>query len=251
MPSIDVRFGSYVFNSLDVDTLEIDNESRVNSVVIPRRHGFKSDDAYAAGMRIRIGGTIYNDDAQDSRSTLNSIKNALNGGKQNLRIWSDRDVECQKSYFTSRIVDGDMRVIEWECELISDEMAFKSVSETTATKTISASPQTDTFDMNGNVDTPVVIRITAGASNIATGLRIDNVSTSKYFTINQQIDAGDWVEVDTENETVVDQDGNNVIASFAQDFFKLAAGTNSIKWTGTATGSPTIKLTYQDRYDGV
>jgi len=252
MPTLDVRFGSYVFGN-EIDTLEIENESRVNQAAVPRRNGLLSDEAYAGGLRIRIGGLIggVGEDADDVRSTLNSLKNAFNQGKQLLRIWNDREVEAQKSYFMARIGEGgDMTTIEWEAELVADEPVFRSVNETEQEETITSSPETNTFANNGNADAPVVIRITAGSSTIASGLRIDNETTGEYFTINEEIAIDDWIEIDTDLLTVVDQDGTNKISVFAQDFFKLAAGDNSVKWTGTATGSPKIKITYRDRYDG-
>lgn len=249
MPSLDARFGTYIFGD-ELEIFEIESPSRLNPVPIPRRHGFLSDEAYSEGLRIRLGGLLIYDTDTETRDALNTLKNAFNSGKQLLRLYNDREILAQKSFFTYRYQEGNAKAIEWDAELISDEHVFRDVSETASEKTISATPQTDTFANGGNAETPVVIRITAGASNITSGLRIDNLTTGEYFTFNQQIDAGDWIEIDTDRLTVVDQDGANQIANFAQDFFKLAAGTNSIKWTGTATGSPKIKLTYKPRYDG-
>lgn len=251
MPSIDIRFGAYQFESnTDVTMFEVENESRVLEQAIPRRHGWRADEAYISGMRIRIGGTIIGTDAAEARATLNAMKNAFNSGKQLLRIWSDREVLCQKSYFLSRVPKSIAWEIEWEAELFAEDYAFRSVSITEQEETIASSPETNSFTNNGNVPSTAIIRITAGSSNIAAGLRIDNETTGEYFTYNAQIDAGDWIEIDTDLHTVVDQDGNNVFQYFAQTFFKLDPGANSIKWTGTATGSPKLKLSYYDKYDG-
>lgn len=250
MATLDATFGTYSFGD-ELETLEIENSARINPIPVPRREGFLADRAYNEGMRIRIGGLLIYDTADNTRSALNNLKNALNGGKQLFRLYNDREVLCQKSFFTYRYQEGNLKAIEWEAELISEESGFKDVSETQTTKTITASPQTDTFDNGGNVDTPVVIRITAGSNDIASGLRIDNLTTGEYFTINEAITAGDYIDIDTDLLTVVNNSGTNKIGVFAQDFFKLAAGTNSIKWTGTATGSPTIRLTYKPRYDGI
>jgi phage-related protein len=97
------------------------------------------------------------------------------------------------------------------------------------------------------------MRIMATTDNIATALRIDNLTNGKYFIYNAVITAGKWIEIDTDLLTVVDDTGANKLSSFSGDFFKLEAGDNSIKWTGTASGAvkPSYSMTYRGKYDGV
>jgi phage-related protein len=102
---------------------------------------------------------------------------------------------------------------------------------------------------NVNLETCPVIRISAVGGDITRGLRIENITTGKYFIIGAQIDSGKYIEIDTDLLTVVDQDGTNQIANFNGDFLKLAAGTNSIKWTGS-TGAHTLAMTFRGKYDG-
>ena len=247
--AIDIKLGSYVFGN-EISDFEVEEDSRVDQVAVPRRDGFLSDEAYRSGMKIRLSGLICEDTDTEARAAINNLRNAFGKGKKNLTLYNDRQAEVQRSYFSYRYVDGDMRRIEWEGELVSDDFGFVSTSPTEQEETINANPETNIFTNNGNLETSAIIRITAGGANIATGLRIDNLTNAKFFTINQQIDAGDWVEIDTDLLTVVDQSGANVLAAFQGDFFKLEPGDNSIKWTGTATSSPLLKFTYRDKYDG-
>lgn len=247
--SLDIKIGSYSLGDY-IDTFEITQDSRVEQVAIPRRHGLLSDEGYKTGMTLKIGGLIYNSDYTVTRTILTSIKGALSLGKIVFTVFSDRQVTVQKSYFSSSYEDQDLRRIRWEAELLADDFGFVAVDPTISEKTISASPQTDTFTNDGNLDADSIIRITAGASDIASGLRIDNLTNAKFFTYNAVISAGNWIEIDTDLLTVVDQLGVNQLANFQGDFFKLAGGSNSVKWTGTATGSPKLKMTYRSKYDG-
>ena len=248
--SLSIYLGTYPFAN-NVETFEVTQEARVEQVPIPRRHGFLSDEGYRAGLGIRIGGLIYNDEYLDTRTALNLLKNAFSLGKQYLTIYDDRRLLVQKNYFSSSIEDQDLRRVRWEAELVSDADGFEAVTQTVTTKTISASPQTDTFATVGNLPSDSVIKITAGGSNIASGLRIDNLTSGKYFTYNAVITAGNYIEIDTDLLTVVNQAGTNVVENFTGDFFKLEAGSNSVKWTGTATGSPTLRMTFRDKFDGI
>lgn len=249
--SLSIVLGSYAFGN-NVDTFEIQQDSRVEQVPIPRRDGFISDVGYKTGMTIRLGGEIFEVDGDTARSTLNSLKNAFNGGKVILTIYADRQITVQKNSFTASYPLQDLRQIRWDAELLADDYGFVAVNPTATENSQSASPQTNTHTNNGNLDTPAVIRITAGTDTIASGVRIDNLTTGKFFTYNASITTGNWIEIDTDLLTVVDQAGVNKMANFAGDFFTLAGGSNSIKYTGTVSGAtkPKLKLTYRDKYDG-
>ncbi|OQA56547.1 MAG: Phage tail protein [Candidatus Omnitrophica bacterium ADurb.Bin277] len=271
--SFEIKLGSYSFGNY-VDTFEIQQDSRVEQVAIPRRHGYMSDVAYRGGMSIRIGGLIYCDDYNDTRTAFNLLKNAFNIGKANLTVFSDRQIEVQKASFTSSYEDQDLRRIRWDAELVSDAYGFEDVDQTEDENIILASPQTDVVVNPGNLETRPVIRITAGADEIASGLRVDNLTSGKYFIFNQAIPAGTYIEIDTENLTVVNNTGTNKINYFSGDFFELEAGNNSIQFTGTLAqgtlgleagdtillengdnlaleGTTKMKFTFRGKYDGV
>lgn len=270
--SFQVQLGSYAFGNY-VDTFEVTQESRVEPVAIPRRHGYLADVGYKSGMTIRIGGLIYNDDYNDTRTAINLLKGAFNQGKTNLMIFSDRQVQVQRTYFSMSYEDQDLRRIRWEAELVSEDYGFSAVDASVETFTITGagdlllesgdsmlletgdtvlleSANNNAVLSSGNLETDSVIRITAGSTSIASGLRVNNLTTGKFFTFNQAISAGNWIEIDTNLLTVVDQAGANKLSFFTGDFFKLTSGNNLISWNGTTTGSPQIKFTFNDKYDG-
>ena len=248
--SLSIYLGSYALGN-SIDTFEVTQESRIDQVAIPRRHGYLSDTGYRAGLAIKIGGMIYNDAAADTRTELNNIKNAMSLGKFYLTIYDDRRIYVQKTYFSSSYEDQDLRRIRWEAELSADADGFEAVTQTVTTKTISATPQTDAFPTVGNLPSDSIIKISAGSVQIASGLRIDNLTSGKYFIFNRAIPVTTgYIEIDTDLLTVTDEGGVSRISSFSGDFFKLEVGANSIKWTGTATGSPTLRATFRDKYDG-
>ena len=250
--SLDIKLGSYQFGNY-VDTFEISQDSRVEQTDIPRRHGSMSDVGYRSGISIRIGGLIYCDSYLDTRTAFNLLKNAFQLGKAVLTVFSDRQILVQKTSFQSSYEEQDLRRIRWDAELMSDDFGFIDVDPTVTTISASASPQTDIHAQAGNLDTNHIIRITANTDAIAGGLRIDNLTTGKYFIYNAAIAAGHWVAIDTDLLTVVNDAGANMLANFSGDFFTLAPGNNSIKWTGTVSGAvkPTYRLTYSGKYDGI
>lgn len=249
--ALDIKIGSYALGNY-IDTFSISQESRLNQISIPRRDGFLSDDPYKTGISISMGGLIYNDSSDDSRTALNSLKGALSASSFVITVYSDRQITCKKIYFTASYEESDLRRIRWEAEVSSDDYGFVAVNQTETENSQTASPQTNTHTNNGNLDTYPVVRITAGTDTIASGVRVDNLTNDKFFTYNATITTGNWIEIDTENLTVVDQDGTNKVANFQGDFFRLSAGDNSIKYTGTVSGAtkPKLKLTYRDKYDG-
>lgn len=271
--SFQVKLGSYEFGDY-VDTLEISQDSRVEQIAIPRKHGYVSDIAYRGGISIRIGGLIYNDNYNDTRTAFNLLKNAFQLGKAMLTVYSDRRLEVQKASFSSSFEDQDLRRIRWDAELVSDDYGFEDVDETEDENLVTTTPQTDIVVNSGNLETSPIIRIMAGADTIASGLRVDNLTTGKYFIYNEAIQAGTYLEIDTKNFTALNNSGINKINYFSGDFFALAAGNNYIKWTGSSTdgtigleagdtillesgdgmaaeGTQKIKFTYRGKYDGV
>jgi hypothetical protein len=271
--SFEIKLGSYSFGNY-VDTFEISQDSRVEQVAIPRRHGYMSDVGYKGGMSIRVGGLIYCDSYLDTRTAFNLLKNAFQLGKAVLTVFSDRQIEVQKTSFQSSFEDQDLRRIRWDAELVADDYGFEAIDQSVDEFTITEagdlklesddslllesgdtalleSANSNTVVCAGNLDADAVIRITAGTSDIATGLRVNNITTGKFFIINQAITAGNWIEIDTDLLTVVDQAGANKLSSFSGDFFKLASGNNIISWNGTTVGSPKIKFTFNDKYDGI
>ncbi len=250
--SLDIKLGSYSFGDY-VDTFEISQDSRVEQIEIPRRHGLMSDVGYRSGISIRIGGLIYCDSYLDTRTAFNLLKNAFQLGKAVLTVFSDRQIVVQKTSFQSSYEEQDLRRIRWDAELVADDFGFVDVDPTVASVSASASPQTNVVATSGNLETNHIMRITANTDNIATGLRIDNLTTGKYFIYNAAITAGHWIQIDTDLLTVVDDTGANKLTNFSGDFFTLAAGNNSIRWTGTVSGAvkPAYTITYRGKYDGI
>ncbi len=271
--SFQVKLGAYEFGDF-VDTFEIQQDSRVEQVAIPRRHGYMSDIGYRGGMSIRIGGLIYADDYNVARTSFNLLKNAFQLGKSMLTVFSDRQVLVQKTSFQCSYEDQDLRRFRWEAQLVADDYGFSDVGPTEDENSIAASPQTDVVTNPGNLETKPVIRITAGTNAIASGLRVDNLTSGKFFIYNAAISAGTYIEIDTDASTVVDGSGTNKLSSFSGDFFSLEPGANSIKWTGSvsegtvgleagdtilledgeqmaAEGLNKIKFTYYGKYDGI
>jgi len=186
--SLNIKFGTYEFGN-NIDSFEIDDESRLNIVAIPRRHGYLSDEAYRGGLTIVLSGIIMESTDTLARTALNTLKNAFNLGKQNLYLYDDRYIECQKQSFSYSYDQADLRHIRWSCTLVSDSSAFSSITLTTSERIIEEDRQGETFVNNGNVETYPIIRITAGSTEIASGIRIENLTTGKVFYFNNAIGA--------------------------------------------------------------
>jgi len=246
--AFEVSVDSYLLGHF-IDTFEVEQEARLEPVAVPRREGYLSDEAYSTGMRIIMGGLIYNDDPDDTRSDLNILKNAFSKGRKLITLYDDRQISAQKEFFRLSYEEQDLRRVRWEASMISDDFGFVAVNPTVTTATVTTSPSTSTSTNAGNLEADLVIRLTPGSVNIASGVRVDNISSSKFFTYNAVITTGTYIEVDTANLTVVDNSGVNKLENFQGDFFGLVSGANQIKYTGT-TSSAVLNLTYRSKYDG-
>lgn len=95
---------------------------------------------------------------------------------------------------------------------------------------------------DGTISAHTVVRLygedTAGVVNPT----IKNITTGKLFKLNLTLaDATKWVEIDSANGTVVDQDGVDRSSSIdpASEFILIAVGSNSVIYTGdNSVGTP-------------
>lgn len=74
---------------------------------------------------------------------------------------------------------------------------------------------------------------------------LNNVSMSLDMTIA----SGDWIEIDTYNQTIIDQDGNNQLDKLLDDFLRLMVGVNNFQLLSDDAGDDGyIEVTWQYHY---
>lgn len=106
-----------------------------------------------------------------------------------------------------------------------------------------------TITNNGTVKTYPTIRLHGSLTNPT----IKNVTTDDTFQYDATIANGDYIDVDMQNMTVIDQNGNDKLSSVdadLRDFWGLDAGANTIQFTHESTynGNARAVVTHYDAY---
>lgn len=78
---------------------------------------------------------------------------------------------------------------------------------------------------------------------------LTDVLNSVSMSLDMTIASGDWIEIDTYNRTIVDQDGNNQLDKLLDDFLRLMVGVNNFQLLSDDAGDDGyIEVTWQYHY---
>lgn len=83
----------------------------------------------------------------------------------------------------------------------------------------------------GSTDAHSIIRLKGESAGPVTNPRVYNLNTGKYFKVNIILNGtNEWIEIDSKNGTVVDQDGSDVsgLVTADSEFILLRQGSNDI-----------------------
>lgn len=105
-----------------------------------------------------------------------------------------------------------------------------------------------TIENAGNELTEPVFRL----KGPFTAVTVRNLSTSEEFTVTETIIAGEYIDVDVVNRTIIEDDGTSRYSSFDGEFVNLIPGDNILEWETTGGGGGTSLLTtWRDAYVGI
>ena len=169
-------------------------------------------------------------------------------GKQDFKFYKDtaRYINVKNMRLSShRFIVGDAKAGAEVTLFCNDPFFYKDSLTTETAWAVTASPDTNSYFNEGNIDVGPGIEITANA-DLGSGIELKNQSDGDVlFTYEDTaFTAAKVLTVDCLNGTV-DLDGTNTLRFFSGQFLRLLAGMNTFEYTG---GDCSIVFTHRDRW---
>ena len=244
------------FNSTNIGTsynialsqIGIKEMKSVKLTPIPKTDGSIAEEARRSGLSIDMQGSITGADYDALRTNIDTFKSVLQTGIQKFTIDDDRYINAQLkdfsySYKTLRTFANwsasfSAHYPYWQAELASSDIRTP------------VSGGTYVISNPGNAPSRAKILVTSGKITINNDIKIENVTNGQSLQYNGiLLGTGKILEIDNRYDTDDFQVLNNAvddIVNFEGDFLEIAAGTNYIKYTGSASGTvPEVAIYYR------
>ena len=223
----------------------------------PGFHGIKTPRAFWREriMRLIIGcRSSTSADYETRRRALQAAFDLPRDGLTWLKFITQGGLELQtqvqlNAQIQAPLNRGEVTIGNFRIELIAEDPTFYSQTETAQDITFASgsgvvnnggnAPVYPTIRIHGSVTDPVITNSTLSRTVSFTGLTIP---------------AGEYLDIDMLNETVIDQSSVNKYEYInSDDFWWLAEGNNTITISGTVGGSGyrKITVTYRNGYIGI
>lgn len=246
MATISLTFGTLALDSTNNITISRISEKAskpVQAVNIPVTDGAIAETAKIGPKTITIEGDIAGTSYDNLRTNLDTLHSGLLNGIQQLSKDNERYIMCQLKDF-SYVYDHMTRRATWSAQFIAHFPFWLAETATTDADT-PTSGVGYTVTNAGNAPARCKIAILT-ASSTADACKIENSTTGEIFQYRGTIAAADTLEVDNRYDTddfEVLNDGVDDHDNYEGDFITLAAGNNTIIYTGTA--GPTVTFTHR------
>ncbi len=244
--TISLTFGTLVLdttNNITISRISEKSTKPVQSTNIPVTDGAIAETAKIGPKTITIEGDIAGTSYDNLRTNLDALHAGLMNGLQKLTKDNERYINCQLKDF-SYVYDHLTRRATWSASFVAH---FPFWLAETATTDSRAPTSTVGYAVtnSGNAPTRLKVEITADGA-IADACKFENTTTVKTFQFRGTIATTKKLEVDNRYDTddfQVLNDGVDSHTNFEGDFLTLNAGSNTVKYTGTA--GPTVLLTWR------
>jgi len=162
--------------------------------------------------------------------------------------WRKATVEMVSALQFERKTDADLHRM-FSVDLYFPDPFFYSETQKVETTTATTAEFTWTHNHPGSAVTKkMIIELTGAFENP----KIKNKTTGAWLQINQAIDNGSTIIIDTDNFTVLDELGNNLIHTITHGgdpmWLTAAPGDNEMLLTSDTTPSGTITIKYYPNY---
>lgn len=240
-----MKLGTYTFPTY-FSLVEIQNSARVPTEEAPRRPGVVVGEQTAAEKIIRIEGNLSH--ATDIRTTLDSLKAALMGGRQKFYSHADRFIYATAQNLPDAYDPGlFLHLANIEIELLCDDPFWQAETlspDTWNTSTLATPVGGGSKGMavGGNAPAWPIFELTvAGSGTLDMELSLGSLS----FTLGGAVTAGQIIVVDCFEQTVtLKVGGTDKITLFDGVFFSFTANaTNTLSYEDYG-GSPYISQIY-------
>ncbi len=215
---------------------------RNSKFTIARKHGVFSQGVRYDSRSITLKGNVAKTTEALARTAYDAIIKACNSGDKDLYLYDDRFVT---GYLTSEKhkYNAAMRMIQFDLKFFCADPFIKYTSKLRSSTTISSSPTSFDFEVNGAVETRPVITFTP-TGNTITSCTLENLTTGQSMSFTETVADGDELRIDCDSLEVTN-DAVDAIGDFTGDFLKLIPGTNYMKFTGSDN---VINIEWKDQW---
>lgn len=245
--TIQLKFGTLELSSTNNITINKISEKcvkPVKPVAIPVTDGAIAETAKIGAKQITIDGDIAGTSYDNLRTNIDALHAGLLNGLQKLTKDNERYIYCQLKDF-SYAYDHLTTRATWTASFTAHYPFWLAETATTDSRA-PTSGVGYAITNNGNAPTRLKVEVTANAE-IADDLKMENTTKGQSFQFRGTVAAAKVLEVDNRHDTddfEVLNDSVNAHVNYEGDFLDLDAGSNTMKYTGTAPTS--VLLTWRD-----
>jgi phage-related protein len=197
---------------------------------------------------ITIRGQVRGDNYGRTLDKLDTLRDAMRAGKQKFTLDDKRYIYAQLKSF-QHDYSVLQRLIDFKAQLVANYPFWRSETLNVDRRTPTSGTAFNVYN-NGNASARVKIKLVAPAGGISDDIQFDNDTNSQQFKFRGDVAATEELimdnRVDSDDDFVVTNDGDDAHQYFEGDFLTLDPGKNEIKYTGTA--SAVITLYWRDTW---
>lgn len=197
--------------------------------------------------RFSIAGDIVGSDVFQTRRDLLALLRQT-GNMKLIKMLTYDDLELQvEADITKVVAPYNHKIQSFLIEMAAPDWRFYSQTE----RKYKSAAASQIMQNDGTERTEPVFRI----DGAFTSAQLTNLSNSETFTIEYGIygvEAGDYVEVDCFNRTVMLNGVTSIYSAFDGEFFSILPGSNTISFVVAGGDANTLlTTTYRDAYNGI
>jgi phage-related protein len=258
MPSQAIRFDG-VDVSAYFSTWQETANSRINTAIVPRRHGLLINDTVVEDARtIQVTGTIDSPDGTQLglRTVLDMLSELFTHRNAPLQLWDDRFLNAWKSGFAFKYIEGSgLRAVDFSLTFIcADPFWYENeddlddhdltLLDTPLDITNSIYRREYTIENDSSALVYPEITVSPGLTPLAFVV-VRNMSTGRWFKYTGTVAVGTSLVAKMADFLVLNN-GVDDLAHFDGDFLYLKTGANTIQIEGTAPAS--YRFSWRKRY---
>ncbi len=247
---VSLKFGTLELddtNNISIAGIDIKAKTDLKTHNIPKTDGSIAETAKLQSLTITVTGDAGGSDYDDLRTNLDALRAGLHNGKQKFITDDDRYIYAQINSFSFKY-EWIRTLATWKAVFTAHYPLWRAESASSDTRTPTSGVSYELTNA-GNAPARAKVEITAPAGGLADDCAYANSTNDTGFIFTGTIDATDVLEVDNRYDTEefeVLNDGTDEHVDYEGDFITLAAGVNTLTFTGGANTS--VKVTWKDTW---
>jgi hypothetical protein len=253
-PTYELQFGTLDLSDA-IDSFEQAVDTRLNAMVVPKRHGVLITEVpVLAGRVVRVKGRIQAQSFQVIRDTLDLMGRVLNSGRQKLRTHDDRYVYAYKQSFGYGYVPGSaLCAADFGIDFLCDDPFWYEDTTQTQVVTLTAADtplggglygKDFSITNGGEVYVFINVQVDADQGGPVTKVYVNNQHSDRNFLYTGTILDGKSLVVDS-GQFSAKNDGVEDLTNWSGYFLHLEKCTSNFRIEGSPA---TYTFSWTHRY---